>query len=93
MKLEELNHKEKESLDRNSDDIVEPPIKKRLKNEKKSYNYGRRCEHWQQKVKKTMGFDEEVRVEWTIKAPWAIGILKEDGLIHLLRCTISSIVK
>ena len=43
------------------------------------------------KWKKKYDLTKKYQVEWAAKAPWSEGILKDDGLLHVIKCTICSL--
>ncbi len=42
--------------------------------------------------KKTYDLTRKYQMEWAAKAPWSEGVLRSDGLLHLVKCTICSTV-
>ena len=42
--------------------------------------------------KRKYDLTRKYQIEWAAKAPWSEGIFRDDGLLHLVKCTICSVV-
>jgi hypothetical protein len=74
-------------------EVVEPERKKMKDLARKSHVVEEPLKVGSRKWKNKYDLIRKYQLKWVARLPWSKGLLKEDGLIHQVRCKICSCIK